>query len=94
MTRRSGTSIRGEFPARAGNKRLKNALFYSAFASLRSHEPSKVYYEKKRTEGTRHNAAVMCLARRRCNVIYAMLTRGEFFLGGTRQNRRIAEESR
>ena len=31
VTRRSGTSIRGEFPARAGNKRLKNALFYSAW---------------------------------------------------------------
>lgn len=79
VTRRSGTSIRGEFPARSGNKRLKNALFYSAFASLRSHPASKAYYEKKRAEGKRHNAAVMCLARRRCNVIYAMLTRGEFF---------------
>lgn len=54
-------------------------MFYSAFASLRSHPASKAYYEKKRAEGKRHNAAVMCLARRRCNVIYAMLTRGEFF---------------
>ena len=27
VTRRSGTSIRGEFPARSGNKQLKNALF-------------------------------------------------------------------
>src|SRR5690625_2686033 len=79
VTRRSGTSIRGEFPARSGNKRLKNALFYSAFASIRFHEPSKTYYEKKRAEGKRHNAALMCLARRRCNVIYAMLTRGEYF---------------
>lgn len=79
VTRRSGTSIRGEFPARSGNKRLKNALFYSAFASIRFHEPSKAYYERKRAEGKRHNAAVMCLARRRCNVIYAMLTRAEFF---------------
>src|SRR5699024_12388183 len=30
VTRRSGTSIRGEFPARSGNKQLKNALFRSA----------------------------------------------------------------
>lgn len=29
-TRRSGTSIRGECPARSGNKRLKNPLFRSA----------------------------------------------------------------
>ena len=31
ITRRSGTSIRGEFPARAGNKRLQYALFRSAW---------------------------------------------------------------
>ena len=33
VTRRSGTSIRGEFPARAGNKRLKDALFRSAWVA-------------------------------------------------------------
>ena len=35
VTRRSGTSIRGEFPARSGNKHLKRALFLSAFPALR-----------------------------------------------------------
>ncbi|WP_130839319.1 IS110 family transposase [Corynebacterium neomassiliense] len=79
VTRRSGTSIRGEFPARSGNKRLKNALFRSAWVASNCHAESKSYYEKKRAEGKRHNAAVMCLARWRCNVIFAMLTRGEFF---------------
>jgi len=79
VTRRSGTSIRGEFPARSGNKRLKNALFRSAWVASNCHPASKTYYEKKRAEGKRHNAAVMCLARRRCNVIFAMLTNGEFF---------------
>ena len=40
VTRRSGTSIRGEFPARSGNKRLKNARFYSAWvASNRTAAP-------------------------------------------------------
>ena len=39
VTRRSGTSIRGEFPARSGNKHLKRALFLSAFAALRA-DPS------------------------------------------------------
>ncbi|GAV96150.1 transposase [Corynebacterium glutamicum] len=79
VTQRSGTSIRGEFPARSGKKRLKNALFYSTFASSRFHEPSKTYYERKRAEGKRHNAAIMYLARRRGNVIYAMWTRAQFF---------------
>ncbi|GAA1198525.1 IS110 family transposase [Brevibacterium paucivorans] len=73
VTRRSGTSIRGEFPARAGNKKLKNALFRSAWAAS-CHDPvSKAYYERKRAEGKRHNAAIMCLARRRLNVMYAMM---------------------
>lgn len=73
VTRRSGTSIKGEFPARAGNKTLKNALYYSAWVASRSHPESRTYYQRKRDEGKRNNAAVMCLARRRCNVIYAML---------------------
>jgi hypothetical protein len=47
-------------------------MFLAAFASLRSPD-SKAFYDRKRAEGKRHNAAVICLARRRCNVILAML---------------------
>ena len=36
VTRRSGSSIRGEHVSHGGNKRLKRAMFLSAFASLRS----------------------------------------------------------
>jgi transposase len=75
VTRRSGSSIKGEHPARGGNKRLKNALFLSAFAAL--HDPeSRSYYDRKRAEGKKHNAAIICLARRRTDVIYAMLRDG------------------
>jgi hypothetical protein len=64
VTRRSGSSIKGEHPARGGNKRLKNALFLSAFAAL--HDPeSRAYYDRKRAQGKKHNAALICLARRR-----------------------------
>ena len=72
VTRQSGKSINGESKSRRGNHRLKNAMFLAAFASLRSPE-SKAFYDRKRAEGKRHNAAVICLARRRCNVILAML---------------------
>lgn len=34
VTRRSGSSVRGEHPSRAGNKRLKRAFFLAAFAAL------------------------------------------------------------
>ena len=79
VTRRSGTPIRGEFPARSDNKHLKNALFYSAWVAS-NHDPiSKAYYDRKRAEGKRHNAAVICLARRRCNVIVSMLRDGTYY---------------
>jgi hypothetical protein len=51
-------------------------MYLAAFASLRSPE-SKVFYGRKRAEGKRHNAALICLARRRCNVILAMLRTGQ-----------------
>jgi transposase len=70
------TGIRGEFPARSGNKQLKNALFRSAWIAS-CHDPlSKAYYDRKRAQGKKHNAAVICLARRRCDVIFAMLKNG------------------
>lgn len=71
-THRSGTSIKGEHQQRAGNKRLKKAMFRAAFAALANPE-SRAYYDRKRAQGKRHNAAILCLARRRCDVIYAML---------------------
>ncbi len=73
--RQSGTSIHGNVPSRFGNHRLKSALFLAAFASLR-HPPSRTYYDRKRAEGKRHNQAVLCLARRRVDVLHAMLSHG------------------
>ena len=73
VTRQSGISIRGEHPPRSGNKHLKRALFLSAFAALRADPVSRTYYDRKRGEGKRHNAALICLARRRTDVLYAMI---------------------
>lgn len=78
ITRRSGTSIRGEHAARSGNKQLKRALFLSAFASLRD-PASRAYYDKKRAEKKPHNAALICLARRRCDVLHAMIKTGTHY---------------
>ena len=78
VTRQSGKSINGESKSRRGNHRLKNAMFLAAFASLRSPD-SKAFYDRKRAEGKRHNAALICLARRRCNVILAMLRTGQTY---------------
>lgn len=46
----------------------------------RLHDPlARAYHERKRAEGKRHNAAVMCLARRRLNVMYAMMKTGTLY---------------
>jgi len=78
VTRRSGSSIRGEHPSRRGNKVLKRALFLSAFAALR--DPiSQAYYARKISQGKRHNQALIALARRRCDVMYAMMRDGTLY---------------
>lgn len=51
VTRRLGSSIRGEHVSHGGNKRLKRAMFPSAFASLRSDPVSRAYYQRKRDQG-------------------------------------------
>ncbi|MCL2632317.1 MAG: transposase [Coriobacteriia bacterium] len=72
-THQSGTSIKGESAARIGNRALKNALFLSAFASLRSDPHARWYYDKKRAEGKTHNAALIALARKRMKIMYAIV---------------------
>ena len=78
VTRRSGSSLRGEHPSRRGNKVLKRTLFLSAFAALRD-PVSRAYYERKICQGKRHNQALIALDRRRCDVLFAMLRDGSFY---------------
>lgn len=58
----------------AGNKRLKRAMFPSAFASIRTDQVSRAYYEHKRAQGKRHNQALLALAHRRVLTLHATLT--------------------
>jgi hypothetical protein len=45
----------------------------AALTTLRGDGPSKGYYQRKRREGRNHKQAVIALARRRINVIWALL---------------------
>ena len=78
VTRRSGSSIRGERVCRTGNKRLKHAMFLSAFASLRD-PVSRTYYQRKRDQGKRHNQALLALAHRRILTLHAMIRDGALY---------------
>lgn len=55
------------------DRRLLRVCYLSAQSAARYCPRSRAYYEKKRAEGKNHKQAVLALARRRINVIWAML---------------------
>ena len=59
--------------ATAGDKALKRVFYQSAFIAISCDPASKTYYRRKRAEGKTHHQAVLALARRRVNVLHAML---------------------
>jgi transposase len=69
----SGKHTGNDRRMRGGNKVLKRAFYQSAFASLRCSDASRSFYDRKRREGKRHTQALIALARRRVNVLWAML---------------------
>ena len=75
----SGKRIGNDRRMRGGNKVLKRVFYQSAFASLRSSPESRAFYDRKRAEGKRHVQALIALARRRVNVLWAMLRDGTTF---------------
>ena len=68
---------------------FKSAAHLAAYAGIApvtgqsgtsiKHPPSIAYYKRKREQGKHHNAAIICLARRRCDVIYSMLKNGALY---------------
>lgn len=74
--KQSGTSINSSSKPRSGNRKLKNAIRQSVLSAMRMPGPEKTYYEKKRAEGKTAKGAILALARRRANIIYAMLRDG------------------
>jgi transposase len=77
--RDSGKRVGNHRRMRGGNKTLKRVFYQSAFASLRSAPESRAFYDRKRAEGKRHTQALIALARRRVNVVWAMLRDGTTF---------------
>ncbi len=65
-------------PPRRGSKQLKRAFFLYAFAAL-ADPASRTYYDKKIKHGKYHAQALLCLARRRADVLFAMLRDSTFY---------------
>jgi transposase len=75
----SGKRVGNHRKGRGGNRVLKRVFYQSAFSSIRSLPESRAFYDRKRSEGKRHTQAVIALARRRVNVLWAMLRDGTTF---------------
>ncbi|MFC9759725.1 IS110 family transposase [Streptomyces sp. NPDC056921] len=58
---------------------LLRAFYMSAMASIRFCPVSRSYYDRKRAEGKNHKQAVLSLARRRANVLWAMIRDGSCY---------------
>jgi transposase len=55
------------------NRRLLRTCYLAALSSLKNSPASRTYYDRKRGEGKSHKQALIALARRRINVLWAML---------------------
>lgn len=67
------------------NRRLKNALVRSVDCARCCEPWARDYYDKKRREGRKHKQALVALARRRVDVVYAMLSNGTCYKPRTRE---------
>jgi transposase len=60
-------------------RRLLRVFYMSAMVASRSCPVSKAFYERKRAEGKNHKQAIIALARRRLNVLWALIRDGRTF---------------
>jgi transposase len=55
------------------SRRLRRVMYMSALTAIRCDAHSRAYYQRKRDQGKRPIPATICLARRRANVLYALI---------------------
>lgn len=61
------------------NRALQRVFYTSALISIQCSPDSRRFYDRKRAEGKRHTQAVLALARRRINVLWALLRDGRTY---------------
>jgi transposase len=62
------------------DRRLLRVFYLSGLSALKSCPASRRYYDRKRLEGKTHIQAMLSLARRRLNVLWAMLRDGTTYV--------------
>lgn len=61
------------------SRRLQRVFYLSAQSSINADGPNRAFYLKKRAQGLKHTQALIALARRRVNVLWALLRDGRTF---------------
>ncbi|WP_406723560.1 IS110 family transposase [Streptomyces sp. GD-15H] len=61
------------------HRRLQRVFYTSALISVQKDPNSRAFYDRKRAEGKRHTQAVLALARRRVNVLWALIRDGRCY---------------
>jgi len=73
VPRDSGRITGNHHRPRRYHRPLRNAFYMMALSSLRTEGPSKVFYQRKRDESKIHAQALLALARRLVDVLWALL---------------------
>jgi hypothetical protein len=73
MPRDSGRRTGNLHRPKRYNRQPQRVFYTSAMISIQRSPASKTYYDRKRAQGKRHGQAVLSLARRRVNVLWALL---------------------
>lgn len=61
------------------NRRLRRVFYMAALSGLQANGPSRAFYQKKRDERFIHTQALLALARRLVDVLWALLRDGRLF---------------
>jgi transposase len=61
------------------NRRLRRVFYLAALSSIRANGPSRQFYDRKRSERLIHSQALLALARRLVDVLWALLRDGREF---------------
>jgi transposase len=73
VPRDSGRRTNNLHPPQRYHRSLRRVFYLSALSSLSSPGPSRDYYRRRRAQGRTHQQALIALARRRVDVLWALL---------------------
>jgi transposase len=73
VPRDSGRRTGNLHPPKRYHRPLRRVFYLAALSSLSTPGPNRDYYQRKRAQGRKHQQALMALARRRVDVLWALL---------------------